>query len=72
MESEKKREERLAKQREYYKKRKMKAKQKAYYEANRERILAQQRDHWAKKQEERRLSKTFWGRVRLKLRKLFN
>lgn len=46
--------------------------QREYYSANRERILEQQRKYWKKKREEAKLSKTFWGRIKLKIRKFFN
>lgn len=50
---------------------KRKAKQRAYYAENRERILEQQRKHFAKKQREKKLSKTFFGRLVLKFNSLF-
>ncbi len=46
--------------------------QREYYSANRERILEQQRKYWKKKREEAKLSKTFWGRMKLKIRKFFS
>lgn len=46
---------------------KRKAKQRAYYAEHRERILEQQRSYWAKKSRKKRLSKSFWGRIYLKI-----
>lgn len=46
--------------------------QREYYSTNRERILEQQRSYSKKKREEAKLSKTFWGRIKLKIRKFFS
>ena len=46
-------------------------KRKVYYEANRERILEQQRKYQHKKAREKKLSKTFLWRMKLKFEKIF-
>lgn len=53
------------------KKDKINAKQREYYAANREKILEQQRENRHKKRREEKMAKTFWGRVKLKLEKIF-
>lgn len=53
------------------KKKKTAEKQKAYYAEHREHLCELQRKNYAKKQREKRLSKTFLGRVKLKLEKIF-
>lgn len=50
---------------------KINAKQRAYYAAHRERILEQQRWYQKKKTQEKRMSKTFLGRLTLKFKSLF-
>ena len=60
-----------AKQRETRERNKKLSKQRAYYAANRERILEQQRKYQHKKTQEKRMSKTFFGRVVLKVKKIF-
>jgi len=60
-----------AKQRETRERNKKLSKQRAYYAANRERILEQQRKYQQKKTQEKRMSKTFFGRVILKVKKIF-
>ena len=59
-------------QRAYREKKKRRDYQRAYYEANKERITAQQREYHSKKAKEKRMSKTFLGRVALKMRKFFS
>lgn len=53
------------------KKDKINAKQREYYAANREKILEQQRENRHRRKRVEKMSKTFWGRVRLKLEKIF-
>lgn len=60
-----------AKQRETRERNKRLAKQREYYSANRERILEQQRAYQRKKYKEKRMSKTFLGRLTLKFKSLF-
>lgn len=60
-----------AKQKETREKNKKLAKQRAYYAANRERILEQQRGYQHKKAKEKRMSKTFLGRLTLRFKSLF-
>ncbi len=59
-------------QRTYREKKKKREKQRAYYEANKERIAAQQREYHSKKAKEKRMSKTFLGRITLKVKKFFS
>ena len=59
-------------QRTYREKKKKREKQRAYYEANKERIAAQQREYHSKKAKEKRMSKTFLGRLTLKVKKFFS
>lgn len=59
------------KQRETRERNKRLAKQREYYSANRERILEQQRAYQRKKYKEKRMSKTFLGRLTLKFKSLF-
>lgn len=59
-------------QKAYREKKKKKDYQKAYYEANKERITAQQRAYHSKKAKEKRMSKTFLGRLTLKVKKFFS
>jgi len=60
-----------AKQKETRERNKRLQKQRAYYAANRERILEQQRWYQKKKTQEKRMSKTFLGRLTLKFKSLF-
>lgn len=60
-----------AKQKETRERNKRLAKQREYYSANRERILEQQRAYQRKKYKEKRMSKTFLGRLTLKFKSLF-
>lgn len=60
-----------AKQKETRERNKRLQKQRAYYAANRERILEQQRWYQHKKTKEKRMSKTFLGRLTLKFKSLF-
>lgn len=60
-----------AKQKETRERNKKLAKQRAYYAANRERILEQQRGYQHRKAKEKRMSKTFLGRLTLKFKSLF-
>lgn len=60
-----------AKQRETRERNKRLAKQREYYSANRERILEQQRAYQRKKYKEKKMSKTFLGRLALKFKSLF-
>lgn len=60
-----------AKQKETRERNKRLAKQRAYYAAHRERILEQQRWYQRKKTKEKRMSKTFLGRLTLKFKSLF-
>ena len=60
-----------AKQKETRERNKRLAKQREYYSANRERILEQQRVYQHKKAKEKRMSKTFLGRLTLKFKSLF-
>lgn len=60
-----------AKQKETRERNKRLQKQRAYYAENRDRILAQQRAYQRKKTEEKRMSKTFLGRLKLKFKSLF-
>lgn len=53
------------------KRKKVAAKQRAYYAEHREHLCELQRKNYAKKQREKKLSKTFLGRLRLKLEKVF-
>jgi len=50
---------------------KRKAKQRAYYAENRDRILEQQKKYHSKKTKEKKMSKTFLGRLKLKFKSLF-
>lgn len=59
------------KQRETRERNKRLSKQRAYYAAHRERILEQQRWYQKKKTKEKRMSKTFFGRMVLKVKKIF-
>lgn len=60
--------ERIREQQRLSRKRKKAAeKQRAYYAANREHLCELQRKNYAKKQREKRLSKTFVGRLYLKI-----
>lgn len=58
-------------QKESRKRKRAAEKRKIYYEANREKILEQQRKYSHKKYREKKLSKTFLWRIRLKLEKIF-
>lgn len=60
-----------AKQKETRERNKRLAKQREYYSANRERILEKQRAYQRKKYKEKRMSKTFLGRLTLKFKSLF-
>ena len=60
-----------AKQKETREKNKRLQKQRAYYAAHRERILEQQRLYQKKKTQEKKMSKTFLGRLTLKFKSLF-
>ena len=60
-----------AKQKETRERNKRLSKQRAYYAAHRERILEQQRWYQKKKTQEKRMSKTFLGRLTLKFKSLF-
>ncbi len=55
------------KQKETRKRKKINEKQRAYYAANKEHICELQRKSYAKKQREKKLSKTFLGRIYLKI-----
>lgn len=59
-------------QRTYREKKKKREKQRAYYEANKEKIAAQQKAYYNKRAKEKRMSKTFLGRLTLKVKKFFS
>ena len=50
---------------------KRKVKQRAYYAEHREHICALQNKSRAEKKRKEQLSKTFWGRIKLKIEKIF-
>lgn len=60
-----------AQQKEARERKKKTEKQRAYYEANKERITAQQRAYHQRKAKEKRMSKTWYGRMALKFKSLF-
>lgn len=60
-----------AQQKESRAKKKRLQKQRDYYAANRERITAQQRAYHQKKAKEKRMAKTWYGRIALRFKSLF-
>lgn len=60
-----------AQQKEARERKKRTEKQRAYYEANKERITAQQRAYHQRKAKEKRMAKTWYGRIALKFKSLF-